>query len=127
MADGTGPWDAAACAAFAAGLGDAVLARAVVLFGLLDADGEVESGELALALGLPRPQLLPGAVNTRLKVRARELGLPLPFDGGSSHETRGPTVWRDRDGTAGRVLAALEAERRARAGSRPGGRVRRPA
>ncbi len=115
--DGAGAWDAGACAAFAEGLGDGVLARAIVLFALLDADGEVESGELALALGLPRPQLLAGTVNTRLKVRARELGLALPFDGGSSHGARGATVWRDREGTAGRVLAALEAERRRRAGS----------
>jgi hypothetical protein len=125
--DGPGPWDAAACAAFAGGLGDQVLARAVVLFALLEADGEVESGELALALGLPRPQLLAGAVNTRLKVRARELGLPLPFDGGSSRAARGVTTWRDRAGTAGRVLAALEAEQRRRAGSADGARVcRRP-
>ncbi len=121
---GAGAWDAAACAAFAEGLGDRVLARAVVLFALLEADGEVECGELALALGLPRPQLVPGAVNTRLKVRARELGLPLPFDGGSSREARGPTVWRDRAGLAGRLLAALRAEQRLRAGSPAAGRGR---
>jgi hypothetical protein len=111
-------YDDDACRAFAAGLGDAVLARAETLFGLLAAHGDVESPELALALGLARPQLIAGAVNTRLKVRAGELGLPLPFLGGCSHTAVGRprrTVWRDRgDGTSARLLAALAAERQRR-------------
>ena len=112
------PYDPPACRAFAEGLGDRVLARAETLFALLAEHGEVESGEVALALGLARPQLVAGAVNTRLKTRAAELGLPLPFAGGSSHRAEGTprrTVWRDRgDGTTHRLLAALRAERAAR-------------
>ena len=115
------PYDATACAAFAEGLGDAVLARAEALFALLAEHGEVESGEVALALGLARPQLIAGAVNTRLKTRAAELGLPPPFAGGRSHEAEGTprrTVWRDRgDGTTARLLAALRAERARRHGA----------
>lgn len=108
------PYDPATCERFAEGLGDAVLARAAVLFALLAEAGEVDSVELALALGLRRPQLLAGAVNTHLKLRARALGLPLPFDGGSSHLARGATTWYDRGGTAARMLAALRREQAAR-------------
>ncbi len=115
-------YDARTCRTYAEGLGDAVLARAATLFALLAEHGEVESGEVALALGLARPQLVAGAVNTRLKVRAGELGLPLPFLGGCSHEAVGTprrTVWRDRgDGTTPRLLAALDAERHRRAAAR---------
>ncbi len=111
-------YDAATCRAFAEGLGDAVLERAARLFALLAEQGEAESGEVALVLDLARPQLIAGAVNTRLKVRAGELGLPLPFLGGCSHTAVGRprrTVWRDRgDGTSARLLAALAAERQRR-------------
>jgi hypothetical protein len=106
-------YDAVTCRAFAEGLGDAVLERAVRLFALLAEQGEAESGEVALVLDLARPQLIAGAVNTRLKVRAGELGLPLPFDGGCSHTAVGRprrTVWADRDGIAARMHAALRAE-----------------
>jgi hypothetical protein len=113
-------YDAPACRAYAEGLGDAVLARAEILFALLAEHGEVESGEVALALGLARPQLVAGAVNTRLKTRAAELALPPPFAGGTSRRAEGAprrTVWRDRgDGTTARMLAALRAEAAARRG-----------
>jgi hypothetical protein len=108
--DGQPPYDHAGCERFVAGLGPTVRARALVLFELLDRDGDVEAQPLALALGLPRAQLLPGALNTHLKRRAAALGWPLPFAGGTSHEARGTpprTWWADRDGIAGRMRAAL--------------------
>lgn len=117
----SGDFDATTCAEFVRELGDRVLERARTLFGYLAAGQVVDSIELASALGVT-PRALSGHLTTPLKRRARSLNLPLPFDGGRGGESYGgisaPAVdmdpkrthWKNRNGIAQRMLAALDAE-----------------
>jgi hypothetical protein len=113
------------CRVFVSGLGAGVVERAIVLFERLARD-KVGSVELAELVGVQGPRSIPGALNTALKRRAKELRLPLPFDGGEgalpyggiTHPTPdddpGRTYWQDRDGIASRMIEALRNERASR-------------
>ncbi len=114
-------FDAATCARFVAELGDGVLDRARMLFERLDRDEVVNSVALAETLGIT-PRELSGYLTTPLKRRAAALKLPLPFSGGLGAEQYGGirspapdmdpqrTHWQNRDGIAGRMLAAIAGE-----------------
>jgi hypothetical protein len=108
-------YDAATCKAFVKRehLGDRVLLRAEVFFGLLDQHGEVSSPDLVAALGLKGARSVPANLTNSLKKRARKLGVGRPW-----RETATPdglrTIWRDRDGIAHRMVHAIEVERRHR-------------
>jgi hypothetical protein len=119
-------FDASTCAEYVLSLGDGVLTRARTLFGLLAGGDAISSVQLAGALEVT-PRALSGYLTTPLKRRAKALGLPLPFAGGSGDKPYGGltsppadatpdrTYWRDRDGIAQRMLTAigLELARRA--------------
>jgi hypothetical protein len=114
-------FDEATCVRFVEDLGDGVLARARMLFELLDRDGVVDSVALAETVGIT-PRELSGYLTTPLKRRAAALKLPLPFSGGLGGEQYGGipspspdmdpqrTHWQDRDGIARRMLAAIALE-----------------
>jgi len=119
-------YDAETCAEFVRGLGPGVVERGIVLYRALAGEGKIDSVSLAASLGLDGPSVLSGALTTALKRRADHLGLPYPFDGGQGQEMYGGitnpaddddperTHWADRDGLAGRMLAALVREHEAR-------------
>ena len=75
-------------------------------------NGEVGALELAKALGIPRTPTIAFVVTTPLKRIASRLGLPWPFDVVTGSDRR--TLWRDRDGIAGRMLDAIRKERQSR-------------
>ncbi len=99
-------YDDTTCELFVSPLGDEVLTRAVTLFEKLATRGEVDSTELARALGAA-PSALGGLLTGRLNRRAQQLGLKPPYE--VERKSRS-TIWRDRQGTAERLLAALRRE-----------------
>jgi hypothetical protein len=108
-------YDAATCKVFLKPehLGDTVLERAAIFFGLLEKNGEVSSPDLVAALGLKGARSVPANLTNSLKKRDRKMRIPVPWT-----ETATPdglrTVWRDRDGVAARMVTAIEDERRSR-------------
>jgi hypothetical protein len=108
-APGSG-YDAETCARFAEPLGDDVLDRAIVLFEELSANGRADSPTICGRIGA-EPRSIGGMLTARLKRRAVELELPPPYD---ARRAEGTTVWKDRDGIAPRMLAALRSERERR-------------
>jgi hypothetical protein len=103
-------YDAETCARFAEPLGDDVLDRAIVLFEELSANGRADSPTICGRIGA-EPRSIGGMLTARLKRRAVELELPPPYD---ARRAEGTTVWKDRDGIAPRMLAALRSERERR-------------
>jgi hypothetical protein len=108
-------YDSPTCATFVkpGHIGDSVLNRAAVFFGLLEKHGEVSSPDLVAALGLKGARSLPANLTNSLKKRARKMRIPVPWT-----ETSTPdglrTIWRNRDGIAPRMVKAIESERRSR-------------
>lgn len=100
------------CQLLAKELGVNSLHRAQDFFSKLDADGAVDSVTMAVHIGVGTPRNISSAVTTPVKRLAKRLRLGLPWDEEVSHEDR--TVWRDRDGIAGRMVVALRDENRRR-------------
>jgi hypothetical protein len=100
------------CRDLAEELGTNSLHRARDFFAKLEADGSVDSVTMASHLNVGTPRNIPAAVTTPIKRIAKRLGLALPWDETVNAEDR--TVWRDRNGIAARMVAALEAENRRR-------------
>lgn len=103
----TTKYDERRCAEFASALGDDVLARAAVMFQVLKDRGHVDSPSLAEALDTT-PARLGGILTARLKRRANDMDLELPYD---AKRRQGRTTWRDHSGIAARMVAAIRAER----------------
>ncbi len=102
-----------ACAAFAAGASDALLARSLVLFDELERQTVVDSAALALCLGVPSGRLK-ALVTEPLERRAAALRLPVPFVLSTSSES-GRRTWSDRAGVAAVLVRALRKQQRLRA------------
>jgi hypothetical protein len=100
------------CRELAHALGVNSLHRSREFFIRLDADGSVDSLTMATFIGVGTPRNIPSAVTTPIKRIAKRLGFGLPWDEEVNIDDR--TVWRDRDGIAGRMLKAIrdETERR---------------
>lgn len=94
-------------------LGDSVLERAKLFFQLLDQKGEVSSPDLVAALGVKGARSVPANLTNPLKKRARKMKIPVPWTEASTPDGL-RTVWKDRDGTALRMVKAIEQERRNR-------------
>jgi hypothetical protein len=109
----TAAYDNATCSTYVAGLGDTVLENAESFFRVLAGNGEVGSLKLAEIVGVERPTILPFVLTTPLKRRAKSLGLPRPWTEDASPDHR--TIWRDCDGIANRMVAAIENEKDRRA------------
>lgn len=107
-------YDEAACAALVREFGVNSLNRAGDFFGRLEADGAVDSLTMAQHMSLGTPRNISSALTTPLKRLAKRLGLGLPWVEDVSPEGR--TVWRDRDGIAARMKAAVAAEQHRRFG-----------
>lgn len=119
-------YDGGTIGEYARKLPDGVIEKAIVLFEHLAEHGRMSSVELAAALGFDSPRAIPGALTTPLKRRAREMNLPLPFDGGEGSlpyggitdpqpsDDRERTYWQDRDGIAERMVTILKGERATR-------------
>ncbi|HEV2790167.1 MAG TPA: hypothetical protein VGV69_02575 [Solirubrobacterales bacterium] len=101
-------YDAEQCRALARELGVNSLHRSRDFFAKLDVDGSVDSLTMARYLSLGTPRNIASAVTTPIKRIAKRLGLGLPWDEDVSADDR--TVWRDRNGIAGRMLAAIDEE-----------------
>jgi hypothetical protein len=67
---------------------------------------------MAVWIGVGTPRNISSAVTTPIKRIAKRLGFGLPWDEEANADDR--TVWRDRNGIAGRMHEALreETERR---------------
>jgi hypothetical protein len=89
-------------------LGDSVLLRARTFFGRLAEAGQVGSLELVELLDLKGPTSIPANLTNPLKKRAARLALDLPWEEDADRENR--TIWRDRDGIAERMVAAIDVE-----------------
>lgn len=100
------------CHALARELGVNSLHRGRDFFSKLDADGAVDSLTMATFIGVGTPRNISSAVTTPVKRISKRLGLGLPWDVEANADDR--TVWRDRDGIAGRMFEAIreETERR---------------
>lgn len=105
-------YDDAGCARLAGELGDVPLNASDTFFEMLEQNGEVNSVELANALGIDRTPTIAFVLTTPIKRIATRLGLPWPFDVGATQDDR--TNWIDRDGIAGRMLVAVRAEKQRR-------------
>jgi hypothetical protein len=105
-------YDASSCGVLARELGAGPLKASEVMFGLLDKKGEVGSIELGKALGTARTPIIAFVVTTPLKRISSRLGLAWPFDVDTGPDGR--TLWRDRDGIAGRMVDAVRAEKKRR-------------
>jgi len=106
-----GPFSPEACTAFAQGLDDQSLGRALTLFEQLEVDGRVETQRLAETLAIPAAGLW-GAVTNPIKRQVDSLGLPLPYEvipGIGDHES-----WVDSVHCAPALVLALRAEMRVR-------------
>lgn len=101
-------YDAEQCRALARELGINSLHRSRDFFGKLDSDGAVDSVTMATFIGVGTPRNIPSAVTTPIKRISKRLGLGLPWDEEVSADDR--TVWRDRQGIAGRMLTAIDEE-----------------
>lgn len=108
-----GDYDEAACEALVEELGVNSLNRAGDFFGKLALDGEADSLTMGVHLGVGSPRNISSAITTPVKRVAKRLGLGLPWSEGENSEGR--TVWRDRDGIASRMQAAVRAEQHRRA------------
>jgi hypothetical protein len=133
-APGTSPelspaYDEATCRAFLREIGDPVLDRAEVFFMALDEKartGEPGLASLELAERLDclererergsvsSPRQIAALLTNSLKRRARALGLPRPWEDGTTREDR--TLWTDRDGIATRMVLAIPDEQVRRLG-----------
>ena len=108
-------YDDATCRVFLnpAHLGDSVLERAAIFFGLIEKHGEISSPDLVAALGLKGARSVPADLTNSLKKRARKMRISVPWT-----ETATPdglrTIWRDRDSIASRMVKAIKDERRSR-------------
>lgn len=102
-----------ACAAFAAGASDALLARSLVLFDELQRHTVVDSAALALSLGVPSGRLK-ALVTEPLERRAAALRLPVPFVLSTSSQS-GRRTWSDREGVAQVLVRALRKQQELRA------------
>ena len=105
-------FDAHACLVFANGLGDNVLGRALVMFRLLAAAGQLDS--VALLNATPEAKSTPhlaSLLTNHLKHRCKSIGLRYPW---RSAKRRGRVTWIDFDGIAARMVAAMEHEERSR-------------
>jgi hypothetical protein len=100
------------CRELARELGVNSLHRSRDFFGKLESDGAVDSLTMAVWIGVGTPRNIPSGVTTPIKRIAKRLGFGLPWDEEENAEER--TVWRDRNGIAGRMLEAIreETERR---------------
>ena len=107
----TTAYDEKRCREFVSALGDDVLQRAGVMFQVLKDRGHVDSISLAKALD-SAPARLGGILTARLKRRASDLGVELPYD---AKRADGRTTWRDHSGIAGRMVTAIREERATRA------------
>jgi hypothetical protein len=108
-------YDAQTCRAFVdpRHIGDTVLERAAVFFSELEQNGHVVSIDLVAALNLKGATSLAAALTNALKKSANRLGLAMPWQIDATPDgTR--TIWRDRDGIAARMVAAIADERAAR-------------
>lgn len=102
-------WNDAACEALTRELGVNSLNRAGDFFAKLDADGAVDSVTMGVHLGVGTPRNISSALTTPVKRLSKRLGFPtLPWSEEESPEGR--TIWRDRDGIAGRMHEAVRAE-----------------
>ncbi|MDH3724283.1 MAG: hypothetical protein OER93_00840 [Thermoleophilia bacterium] len=97
------------CREFVAGLGDAVIDRALVMFTILRDRGEVSSADLSGRLEVPI-NAVSGRLTGRIARRAAELGSDPPYEVSRRAGGKG-TVWLDRQGIAGRMVTALADER----------------
>jgi hypothetical protein len=102
----------ATCRAFASGLSDEVLDRAVILFSCLAQQGRVDAARLSSALGA-RSRDLGGLLLTPLKRQADRMSLPLPYEIAQTPASR-RRVWHDEAGIARRMAQALRDEEDAR-------------
>lgn len=100
------------CRAFAQGLKDDVLDRALTLFWALAREGSIDSNDLGALLGA-RSRQAGALVSTPMKRRSEEMDLPLPYVIGRSSPSRLRT-WSDQFGIAERMAAALLDEQQAR-------------
>lgn len=100
------------CRAFAQGLRDDVLDRALTLFWALAREGSIDSNDLGALLGA-RSRQAGALISTPMKRRAEEMDLPLPYVIGRSSPSRLRT-WSDQFGIADRMAAALLDEQQAR-------------
>lgn len=100
------------CRAFAQGLKDEVLDRALTLFWALAREGSIDSNDLGALLGA-RSRQAGALVSTPMKRRAEEMDLPLPYVIGRSSPSRLRT-WSDQFGIAERMASALLDEQQAR-------------
>ena len=105
-------YDETVCAELVHELGQSVLNRAADFFGRLEADSSVDSLTMARHMSLGTPRNISSALTTPVKRHAKRLGLGLPWD--ESVNPEGRTLWLDRDGIAGRMLTAINAEQRRR-------------
>jgi hypothetical protein len=106
--DTSATYDDAICASYVSTLGDVVLEKAEVFFGLLADHHEVGSLALAKAIGVTGPRNIPGVLTTPLKRRAKALALPYPWREDSDGER---TLWVGRAGVSSRMVQAVNAER----------------
>jgi hypothetical protein len=112
-------YDSAICRRFLSPdhIGDRVLDRAQVFFGLLSGQPQVDSLEVVAALDLKGPKSIAANLMNPLKKSARRLRLREPWaKSESADETR--TVWSDREGIAGEMMHAIAAEKERRAKDR---------
>lgn len=107
-------YDESICTEYVSALGAGVLNRATDFFMKLDANGRIDSVELAHVIGTDTPRNIPANLTNSLKQRARSMGLSRPWDETTSDENR--TVWVDRDGIAGRMVDAIHVEKQRRYG-----------
>lgn len=106
-------YDENGCRLLVRELGINSLNRAGDFFAKLDADGVADSTTMAIHLGVGTPRNISSALTTPVKRVSRRLGFTeLPWSEGESPEGR--TLWRDRDGIAGRMRDAVIEERHRR-------------
>jgi len=96
------------CREFVAGLGDAVIDRALIMFTMIRDRGGLTSAQLADALGVP-VKAVSGRLTGRIARRAAEMACDLPYD--VARRAGDGTMWIDRRGVAGRMVTALADER----------------
>lgn len=103
-------YDEETCRQFvgSARLGNSVILRAKSFFEALATRGRIGSLEVVDLLELKGATSIPANLTNPLKKRAARLDRPVPWS--ESVGPDGRTVWLDREGNAGRMLAAIEEE-----------------
>jgi hypothetical protein len=103
------------CQVFVQKFNDTVLTNGELFFTELEKSGEIGSLGLTQAIGVARPSDIPFVLTTPLKRRTKAIGLgkQVPWTPATSPDGR--TVWRDRDGIAGRMVKAIKQEQARRA------------